>query len=148
MANPLTLYVPIKQDAFTQAEAKAAYKGFVDGVKKGLDDVGLVHYARLALIPNPKPPGILAICLITSFDGAMDPYLNVFWNNGALFGAFSALANMALVPPDPPVTKDDEDGFMKFINANNLNKPSDLYNNYTYTAKDIHAHFKHAKPPA
>jgi hypothetical protein len=146
MANPLTLYIPIKQDPITQAEAQAAYDGFVHGVKQGLDEAKIVHYARLALIPNPKPPGILAVCVITSFDGAMDPYLNFFWNNGALFGAFSALANMALVPPDPPVTKDDETGFMKFINDNNLNKPSDLYNNYTHTVKEIQKRFSEPPP--
>ena len=71
MANPLTLYIPIKQDPITQAEAQAAYDGFVHGVKQGLDDAAIVHYARLALIPNPKPPGILAVCVITSFDGTM-----------------------------------------------------------------------------
>jgi hypothetical protein len=147
MANPLTLYIPIKQDAITQAEAQAAYDNFVPSVKQGLDDSEIVHYARLALIPNTKPPGILAVCLITTFDGAMDPYLDFFWKNGALFGAFSALANMALVPPNPPVTKNDQAGFEKFINDNNLNKPTDLYNNYTHSVKEIHNHFKpHAKP--
>jgi hypothetical protein len=145
MANPLTLYIPIKQDAITQAEAQLAYDNFVHSVKTGLDDSEIVHYARLALIPNTNAPGILAVCVITTFDGAMNPYLDFFWNNGALFNAFSALANIALVPPDPPVTKDDQTGFENFINNNNLNKPSDLYNNYTHSVKEIHKHFP---PPA
>ena len=148
MANPLTLYIPIKQDAMTQAAAQAVYDGFVPAVKKALDDAAIVHYARLALIPNPTPPGILAVCVITSFDGPMDPYLNVFWSNGDLLKAFTALADMALVPPDPPVTKENEAGFLKFINVNNINKPSDLYNNYTHTVKEIHKHFEKPQPPA
>ena len=57
MANPLTLYIPIKQDPMTQAEAQAVYDGFVPGVKQGLDDAKIVHYARLALIPNHQSTG-------------------------------------------------------------------------------------------
>jgi hypothetical protein len=147
MANPLTLYIPIKQDTVTQLEAQAVYDGFVDDVKKALDDAAIVHYARLALIPNTNAPGILAVCVITSFDGPMDPYLEFFWKNDNISKAFGTLAKMALFPPDPPVT--DQPAFVTFINQNNLNKPSDLYNNYTHTVREIHAHFKpHAKPPA
>src|SRR3954451_16522726 len=101
MANPLTLYVPIKQDAATQLKAQLVYDEFVHLVKAGLDSTEIVHYARLALIPNTNAPGILAVCLITTFDGPMNPYLEVFWNNGALFDAFNGLAEIALVPPNP-----------------------------------------------
>jgi hypothetical protein len=120
----------------------------VDDVKKALDDAAIVHYARLTLIPNTNAPGILAVCVITSFDGPMDPYLEFFWKNDKIFAAFSGLAKMALFPPDPPVTKDDQGGFEKFINQNNINKPSDLYNNYTHTVKEIHQHFEKPQPPA
>jgi len=50
----------------------------VHSVKKGLDDSHIVHYARLALIPKHQRAGILAVCLITTFDGPMIPYLDFF----------------------------------------------------------------------
>ncbi len=141
MANPLTLYVPIKQDPITQAEAKLAYANFVSGVKPGLDASHILHYARLALIPNPSGTGILALCLITTFDGPMNPYLKYFWNNGALQKVFSGLAGLALTPPNPPVT--DLTGFKNFINGNNLNTPSDLYASYPQTVRQIQGAFPH-----
>lgn len=139
MANPLTLYIPIKQDPITQAEARVAYEKFVAGVQAGLDASHIVHYARLALIPNPGGSGILAICLITTFDGPMNPYLKFFWNNGALQKVFSGLASIALNPPSPPVT--DLTGFENFINNNNLNNPNDLYNAYQQTVRQIENKF-------
>jgi hypothetical protein len=145
MANPLTLYIPIKQDAITQAEAQLAYDNFAHSVKKGLDDSHIVHYARLALIPNTNAPGILAVCLITTFDGPMIPYLDFFWNNGALFEAFSAIANIALHAPNPPITKNDQTGFENFITNNNLNKPGDLYQAYTHSVRWIE-NPPHTKP--
>jgi len=139
MANPLTLYIPIKQDPTTQAEAQAAHDNFVSGVQKGLDDSNIVHYARLALIPNTKAPGILALCLITTFDGPMNPYLDYFWNDGALQAVFTGLADLALVSPEPPVT--DQTGFENFINNNNLNNPNDLYSAYNQTVRQIENKF-------
>jgi len=139
MANPLTFYVPIKQDPITQAKAQLAYDNFVASVQKGLDDSHIVHYARLALIPNPGGEGILAICLITTFDGPMNPYLDYFWNDGALQAVFTGLADLALVSPEPPVT--DQTGFENFINNNNLNNPDDLYNAYTQTVRQVRGKF-------
>jgi hypothetical protein len=117
MANPLTLYVPIKQDPITQAEAKLAYANFVSSVQHGLDGS---H---------------------TTFDGPMNPYLKFFWNNGALQKVFSGLAAIALNPPNPPVT--DLTGFENFINNNNLNNPSDLYGAYPQTVRQIQGAFPH-----
>jgi hypothetical protein len=141
MANPLTLYVPIKQDKFTQAAAQAAYKTFVQSVKGGLDNTNIVHYARLALIPNLSGQGTLAILLITTFDGPMDPYLQFFWKDKSTRDAFAGVAKLALNPPVPPVT--DVNGFEKFINDNNLNVPTDLYQAYNLTVKQI----KHQPKP-
>jgi hypothetical protein len=139
MANPLTLYIPIKQDPATQLAAQTAHNNFVAGVQAGLDGSHIVHYARLALIPNPGGTGILAICLITTFDGPMNPYLKFFWNNGALQAVFTAVANLALTAPSPPVT--DLTGFENFINNNNLNNPGDLYNAYDQTVRQIQGKF-------
>jgi hypothetical protein len=135
MANPLTLYVPIRQDVLTQAAAKAAAKDFVQSVQAGLDASGIVHYARLALIPNLSGKGIQALLLVTTFDGPMNPYLQFFWNNPGTQKAFAGIAAIALTPPKPPVT--NVTGFENFINKNNLNQPSDLYQAYTKTVKQI-----------
>jgi hypothetical protein len=136
MANPLTLYIPIKQDKTTQDEAQAAHKGFVSNYTPALDNFGKVHYARFVLIPNPDAAGkILAICVITSFDGPMNPYLTDFWNDPILRGVFAGLAKMALV--ETTVTNYTE--FENFINQNNLSEIGELYQAYKYTAVQIKA---------
>jgi uncharacterized membrane protein YgcG len=137
MANPLTLYVPIKQDFISQTAAKAAASGFVQSVKAGLDASAIVHYARLALIPNLNGNGIQAVLLVTTFDGPMNPYLKFFWDNPGTQKAFAGIAAIALNPPKPPVT--NLSGFENFINKNNLNQPADLYQAYTKTVKQITA---------
>lgn len=139
MANPLTLYVPIKQDPLSQAAAKLAYESFVENVKAGLDASNLLHYARVALVPNPSGEGTHAILLITTFDGEMNPYLKFFWQNEGTRNAFAGIAAIALNPPNPPVT--DLTGFENFINDNNLNKPKDLYKGYPQSVLQIKAAF-------
>ncbi len=137
MANPLSMYVPIKQDPISQAAAAAAAQNFVAQVKAGLDKSQIVHYAKLVLIPNPSGKGTLAIFLSTEFDGAMNPYLKFFWDTPGTKQAFQGVAALALDPPDPPVT--DLTGFENFINKTNLSAPSDLYGAYTKTVKQINA---------
>jgi len=147
MANPLTLYVPIKQDAFSQAAAQAAYENFVTNVQVGLDESGIVHYARVALIPNASGTGTYAVLLITTFDGPMNPYLAYFWQNESTQKAFAGIAAIALNPPSPPVV--NLNGFENFINDNNLNVPAspgahgDLYQAYSQTVKEIKTAIPH-----
>ena len=141
--TPLTLYLPIKQDAVTQALAVTVQKNFSQQIKAGLDATQIVHYAHLALIPNANGKGTLAVLLITSFDGAMNPYLEVFWKSDSVKAAFQGLIGISLNPPTYPV--DNLNGFEKFINANNLNpNPADLYCAYPQTVKQI----QHAFPSA
>ncbi|GAB3222197.1 hypothetical protein [Spirosoma arcticum] len=144
MATPLTLYVPIKQDATSQAAAKQIYESFAANTHAGLDASEILHYARIALVPNAVgTEGALALLLMTTFDGAMNPYLSYFWNDDAsIKGAFQAIMDIALDPPNPPVT--DLNGFQNFINANNLNQPADLYQAYPQSVLQIQAAF----PPA
>ena len=142
MATPLSLYVPLKQDAKTQADAQALYEGFVGIVQKGLDEAKIVHYARITLIPNANGQGSLAIIIITTFDGPMDPYLRFFWSSPGFQQLFASLAAMALTPPNPPVI--DLTSFENFINNNNLNVPRDLYQVYPQTVQQILTKF----PPA
>jgi hypothetical protein len=140
MATPLTLYVPIKQDPDTQAAAKAFHHSFVNDAGKGpLQDSHMVHYARIALVPNPGGTGTLALLLITTFDGPMDPYLGVFWDNDSLRKAFTRLAQMAINPQCPPVS--DLNTFQTFCNNNNLSEPKDLYSSYPQTVRQIQAKF-------
>lgn len=150
MANPLSLYVPIKQDFLSQAAAKAAYQTFVAQVKPGLDKVKIVHYARLILIPNANDKSTThAVLLITTFDGPMNPYLKFFWNTPGFRNTFKGFADLAATQPSPPVT--DLTSFELFINNNNLSKPRDLYAAYPQTIVQIDNAFKQkpkAKPPA
>jgi hypothetical protein len=141
MATPLTLYVPIKQDATSQADAEKLYEGFVGIVQKGLDEAKIVHYARISLVPNANGKGYLAILVITTFDGPMNPYLKFFWNSSGFQQLFAGLAAMALTPPNPPVT--DLTSFENFINNNDLNEPQDLYQAYPQTVQQILAKFPH-----
>ena len=140
MANPLTLYIPIKQDTDSQKAAQLIYTNFATQVHTGLDASKIVHYARVALIPNLSGEGTQAVILITTFDGPMNPYLSYFWNEDpSIKEAFAGLAAIALNPPNPPVT--DLTGFENFINSNNLNQPTDLYAAYPQTVSQIEGAF-------
>jgi hypothetical protein len=143
MTNPLTLYVPIKQDPKTQETAQGIHDSFVAAVKAGLDASSIVHYARISLVPNASGEGFSAIMLMTEFDGPMNPYLKFFWDNPGTKLAFSAIAAIALTPPNPPVT--DLTGFENFINNNNLNEAGDMYAAYPQTVKEIEKAFSTAK---
>jgi hypothetical protein len=139
MAFPLTLYIPIKQDPTTQAAAQAAHDNFVSSYTEVLDHFGKVHYARFVLIPNPGGAlGILAVCVITSFDGPMNPYLEDFWNDESLKNVFAGLAAMALAE----ATVANLTEFEKFINNHNLSKMNELYGAYKQTVKQIKAKFE------
>jgi hypothetical protein len=137
MATPLSLYVPIKQDATSQQTATGLYAGFVATITPILTQIQIVHYARLVLIPNPTgTSGINAIMLITTFDGAMNPYLSTFWNAGDNFHTFvNTVASIALNPPALPI--DTLSSFENFINSNNLSQPDDLYEAYSDTVVQI-----------
>jgi hypothetical protein len=136
MANPLTLYVPIKQTKEIQELAQSSYDGFAVRHRKDLDKFKDVHYARFVLIPNHGKPGIFAICVITTFDGPMNPYLRFFWDD--MRDMFKGVTEMALDPP-PPLN--DFTAFANFINANNLSKPVDLYHAYDQSVREIWAKF-------
>lgn len=137
MATPLSLYVPIKQDTASQQTATSLYSGFVATITPILTQIQIVHYARLVLIPNPTgTAGINAIMLVTTFDGAMNPYLSTFWNAGDNFHTFvNTVASIALNPPTLPI--DTLSSFENFINGNNLSQPDDLYEAYSDTVVQI-----------
>jgi hypothetical protein len=139
MATPLSLYIPIKQDAPSQAIAQNLYTGFVATITPILTRISMVHYARLVLVPNESGTGTDAVMLITTFDGAMNPYLSTFWNQGDSFHTFvNAIAAIALNPPALPILT--LSAFENFINSNNLSQPSDLYQAYADTVPQILAY--------
>ncbi|MES2518486.1 MAG: hypothetical protein V4585_10285 [Bacteroidota bacterium] len=139
MATPLTLYIPIKQNEIAQLAAKALYKDFMAIVTPILTEIQIVHYARLILIPNASGEGINAITLITVFDGAMNPYLNTFWDSGFDFKALlNAIAAIAVTHPPLPILT--ESSFENFINSNNLSQPADLYQAYNDTVVQVIAY--------
>ncbi|CAN5184553.1 hypothetical protein BH09BAC6_BH09BAC6_05280 [soil metagenome] len=133
MANPLTLYIPIKQDAATQQTAEAINAKFAELVAPGLDATQNVHYARMALIPNADPTDtakINAILLMTEFDKDMTTYLGVFWDapGGGIMLAFKSLAGLMLNGPADPGNFTFTE-FVNFIVSNNLN--NDTGSNYS-----------------
>jgi hypothetical protein len=135
MSNPLTLYLPIKQDPMSQEVAKVAIANF-GSVAAGLDATKIVHSGRLVAIPNPAgTEGIQALMLITVFDGGMNPYLQTFWGP-QLQTAFKNLMQISLTPAQT----DDFAGFEKWINDNNL--PAELYTAYPWTVKQVVDKFK------
>ena len=139
MATPLTLYIAIRQDPTAQATGKKIYESFAQDVKRELDNSQIVHYARVALVPNTAGGGYAGFLLITSFDGPMNPYLKFFWDSGGIQELVTVIAGIAVNPPDPPIT--DLTSFENFINNNNINSPEDLYQAYPQTVRQIIAAF-------
>ena len=138
MANPLTLFVPIKPDDATQKSARDIYQLFPLLVGPGLNKTANVHYARLVLLhesPFDEKTPVHAIILITEFDKDMETYLDVFWKNGVgIKDAFIALYGLMvdeLKDPDDPKDPKDFDFplFVKFISDKNLSK--DTTKNYS-----------------
>ncbi|WCT11158.1 hypothetical protein [Mucilaginibacter jinjuensis] len=147
--NPLTMYVPIYQTAEAQAAATYAQSHFNNPeTKKQLDKMAIVHYARIALVPNTNGQGIAGVLVITEFDGNMDTYLQAFYENSpGIKAAFIVLIGLwANKPKDFPTdpNKITFDIFSNFINDRNVSKPADLYFAYPQSVKQIVAKFKPA----
>lgn len=152
MASPLTLYLQIKQDSDSQNAAIGALANFRAGVQAGLDATQIVHYATFALVPNPsitpgkKEPGYLGVLLMTDFDLAMNPYLEVFWNAGGI-GIKQAIQGLAMISFNPVAPINTLTEFQNFINSNNLTPaPStappvfaNFYQAYSKSVKQINS---------
>lgn len=144
--NPLTMYVPIYQTPEAQATAKSGYENFNNALTKAaLDKIAIVHYARIALVPNTNGVGIAGILVITEFDGSMNSYLETFYKNSpaikaAFIGIIGLWANKpANFPTDPK--KITFTIFENFINQRNLSQSEDLYFAYPQSVKQIVAIF-------
>jgi len=146
--NPLTMYVPIYQTPEAQQTAQVVYENFNNAVTKAsLDKMAIVHYARIALVPNynAEGTGIAGILVITEFDGNMNSYLEAFFNNSdTIKAAFIGLIQLwAFKPEGFPTNPDDITYpiFSNFINERNVSKPADLYFAYPQSVKQIVAKF-------
>jgi len=147
--NPLTMYVPIYQTPEAQQTAQFVAENFNNAITKAsLDKMAIVHYARIALVPNynAEATGIAGILVITEFDGNMDSYLEAFFKNSdTIKAAFIALIDLWAFKPDGFPTdpkKITYDIFSKFINDRNRSNPADLYFAYPQSVKQIVAKFK------
>ncbi|WP_343694782.1 hypothetical protein [Flavobacterium sp.] len=145
--NPLTMYVPIYQTDEAQTLAETAYKNFNSpATKEALDKMAIVHYARIALVPNTNGKGYAGILVITEFDGNMNSYLEAFYKNSTTIkAAFILLITLwANKPADFPTNPDEITYtiFSNFINERNLSNPADLYYAYPQSVKQIVAKFK------
>ncbi len=147
MANPLTLFVVLKTDTFSQGAAVLAAGNFPPKGATAASFYDTVHYARVALVPNQDgSAGNYGVLVITEFDGTMDTYLSAFWNqqspeNGATIkDVFVGLMSIALHPPKGYTGKDSVDYkmFYDFIYENNLNKdPEKNFSAYDWTVPQI-----------
>ncbi|MBL4604218.1 MAG: hypothetical protein JKY02_00695 [Flavobacteriaceae bacterium] len=141
MASPLTMYIPIKQDANSQTAAKLAVQTFTNGTKD-LDQTKVIHYATLALIPNPSGKGALALLLTTRFDLAMRPYIATFWGKDGT-GLTSVIKGLSSISLNPPPSINTLDELITYINSVNLTPiPEDLkwtnfYEAYGQTVSQI-----------
>jgi hypothetical protein len=147
MASPLTFYVQIKQDETSQAIAQAAVAEFGANVAPLLNETQIVHYATLALIPNlSTTPGVASkgssgILLMTDFDLAMIPYLQVFYDKPGIMEFINVIASISYNPVPPINTFTD---FENFIIAHNLSPAppatsfkNQFYQAYQYTVKQV-----------
>jgi len=147
--NPLTMYVPIYQTQEAQAAATYAQSHFNGPeTKKQLDKMAIVHYARIALVPNSNGKGIAGVLVITEFDGNMNTYLQAFYENSpGIKAAFIILIQLWANKPAGFPTKPEDitfDIFSNFINDRNVSIHGDLYYAYPQSVKQIVAKFKPA----
>jgi hypothetical protein len=139
MPNPLTFYIPVKQDSETQAMVSALGQGFSPSANQALFSSQIVHYARIVAVPNPDGKGAQAIMVITEFDNAMAPYVKFFFDEPDINKAFTGIAMAAVNPPRLPLELND---FTSWVIKNNLtNDANTLFSAYPQTVKQIQAKF-------
>lgn len=139
MASPLTFYVQIHQDQTSQDTARKMVANFATMVKELLDKTEIVHYASLALIPNPATSpggtasGAMGLLLLTNFDLAMNPYLKVFYDD---LDINKFLNDVALIAYNPVPALNTFSAFQKFIVGQNLTPtpPSSDFSSQFYQA--------------
>ena len=147
MARPFTFHMQIKEDISAQNVAESL-RNYLSGlaVIDALDSSGVIHFARLVLIPNSRvvagTAGTFAIQVIIVYDGEPAGLLDFFWDALPMRSLFQAIAGIGKVPA-PDV--EDPGLFRKYISDNNINrKPRELHKGYNLTVKQIREKFSEA----
>ena len=102
MAYPVTFHVQIKEDVASQNVA-ATLRHYVSRreVIQSLDQSGIVHYARLLMIPYNRIAsgleGVFAIQVIIVYDGELDTLLRLLLETPALKELFVSISTIARV---------------------------------------------------
>ncbi len=119
--NPLTLLLPIRNaEVYSLRSGLQALQALL---KASLDGIGIVHFARLVILPNTN---ILAV--ITEFDGDFNDYILAFVRNAGVAQVFDTILSKVddvdtppSVPPGAglvPVTQ-NTDGFIQYLDYYN-----------------------------
>jgi hypothetical protein len=124
--NPLTLLLPIRNAEVYSLRSNL--QALQVALKAGLDAVGIVHFARLVILPNTN---ILAV--ITEFDGDFNDYILAFVRSSGVAQVFDTILSKVddvdtppSVPPGTalvPVTQ-NTDGFIQYLDYYNCTSAS------------------------
>lgn len=124
--NPLTLLLPIRNAEVYSLRSNL--QGLQALLKAGLDAIGIVHFARLVILPNTN---ILAV--ITEFDGDFNDYILAFVRSAGVSNVFDTILSKVddvdtppSVPPGTglvPVTQ-NTDGFIQYLDYYNCTSAS------------------------
>ncbi len=134
--NPLTLWIPVKQDDATQEKVKALLAPLMIG-RLITNAANLVHYARAVGVPN-QTGGNLGVLIIAEFDGPIEPFLAHFYKQPEIKQAFDEIYNIALTPPQAP---NSAENFEQYVMANNLAEITSISYAYRATAAEIVTRF-------
>jgi hypothetical protein len=96
--SPLTLLMPVKADKVY--ELKSQLIPLQAALTTGLDEIGIVHFVRVMILPNTNTLGI-----ITTYDGSFNDYIQAFVRNpivAKVFDTFLTFISDELTPPTLP----------------------------------------------
>jgi len=132
-ANPLTLWIPVKQGFIPQLLVKILLWIVLSG-KLLLNFGNFLHFFRFTRIPNNSGKGVMGMLLVTDFDQPMTPYLNFFYNKTRLKWVFKLLYIVAVKTPPYP---ESLSVFEQYLNANNLSPIGSLSFAYNASVSQI-----------
>jgi hypothetical protein len=147
MANPLTLILPVQEGqlpALIQALA-----GQQQNIAQALIDLGIVHYARTAIIDasvvnlQPSAPftgGPYSIAVITEYDGDFNSYIQEFVTK--IGDAFNIVLKYVVGGPAVLPVQENLAAFQAFLAKNDMsqqkNPPNgELFSAYPQTVEKI-----------
>ena len=144
MAKPFTFHMQIREDLDAQNEVESLRSFFErPDVVRALDEKGIVHFARVVLIPNdritPKTKGTFAIQVMLTYDGNVHDLVDWFLETQPFRTMFRKISSIGKVPcrrcSDPKALR-------KYILQNNLNSTRrELHMGYRLSVKAIRGLF-------